>query len=141
MTVMSSGNSWKICVQEMDRVEVGGKEGGAAIWGKGRHAMGEGERVACRQQPYPPKLREPDASALRERAVHWALSHGLVYRPARDPPVPCPEATVTHAPVALFPTPFPERAFLQAVGLQPLFNQLVHSVSLDREFVADVMDR
>ncbi|KAJ3299205.1 hypothetical protein HK104_009738 [Borealophlyctis nickersoniae] len=90
--------------------------------------------------PYPPPLSEDKLQELEGHAVDWALSHGLVVRaPAAsvvDPNAPL----VTHAPFALFPSPFPRRCYNQAVVLQPLFNTLVDVIAKDAEFLRSVMD-
>jgi len=75
---------------------------------------------------------------LKDAALDFALSHGLVVRP----PVNAASHTgVVNAPVSLFPTPFPVKAFKDAVKVQPLFNQLVHDISEDDAFLKEIMER
>ncbi|TPX63011.1 glutathione synthase [Powellomyces hirtus] len=93
--------------------------------------------------PYPPPLSEAQLDELKTHAVDWALAHGLVVRaPTSSGASPAESAVpaVTHAPVALFPSPFPRKLFEQALVLQPLFNELVDNVARDHEFLTEVMD-
>lgn len=87
-------------------------------------------------------LNEEQLTILRDAALDFALSHGLVVRP---PPSTDDTTTqqegVINAPVALFPTPFPVNAFNNAVKIQPLYNQLVHDISQDDAFLKEIMER
>ncbi|KAI9146466.1 eukaryotic glutathione synthase [Paraphysoderma sedebokerense] len=94
---------------------------------------------------WPPALSEQQYTALKDLAVDWALAHGLVLRalvPAKDNPQKriTSNASVIHAPFALFPTPFPKKCYTHAKDLQHLFNLLVHKISLDHQFLEDVME-
>ncbi|KAJ3015171.1 hypothetical protein HKX48_004752 [Thoreauomyces humboldtii] len=84
---------------------------------------------------YPPPISDRNSNLLTTHAVDWALAHGLVVRTA-DKDIP----SVTHAPFALFPSPFPRKAFEQALHLQPLFNELVHNVARDHAFITETME-
>lgn len=87
-------------------------------------------------------LNDKQLMILKDAALDFALSHGLVVRP---PPSADDAATsqggVINAPVALFPTPFPTNAFNNAVKIQPLYNQLVHDISQDDAFLKEIMER
>lgn len=48
---------------------------------------------------------------------------------------------MVHAPVALFPTSFPESHWKQACEVSPIFNELIDRVSLDGEFLQDSLSR
>ncbi|GJJ68856.1 glutathione synthase [Entomortierella parvispora] len=74
---------------------------------------------------------------LKDAALDYALSHGLVVRP---PATAASHTGVVNAPVSLFPTPFPAKAFQDAVKIQPLFNQLVHDISEDDAFLKEIME-
>ncbi|KAL7752216.1 Glutathione synthetase [Sorochytrium milnesiophthora] len=90
---------------------------------------------------YPPALSALQYDALRDLATDWALSHGLVIRPAADASSAQPKRGVAvHAPLALFPSPFPRHCYDKAVALQPLFNSLVHKVAHNHAFLASIMD-
>ncbi|KAF9437582.1 hypothetical protein BGZ76_000179 [Entomortierella beljakovae] len=87
-------------------------------------------------------LTEEQLQTLKDAALDFALSHGLVVRPPIQPNGSHSAATLTgviNAPVSLFPTPFPINAFNEAVRVQPLYNQLVHDISLDDIFLKDIM--
>ncbi|KAG9068694.1 hypothetical protein KI688_010973 [Linnemannia hyalina] len=86
-------------------------------------------------------LNEEQLAILKDAALDFALSNGLVVRP----PPSTDDATtqqggVINAPVALFPTPFPVNAFNNAVKIQPLYNQLVHDISQDDAFLKEIME-
>ncbi|KAJ3032877.1 hypothetical protein HDV00_007011 [Rhizophlyctis rosea] len=92
--------------------------------------------------PYPPPLSPDRLAELQGHAIDWAVAHGLVVRaPAQLVTEAAASApVVTHAPFALFPSPFPKEAYNQAVELQPLYNELVDVMSLDGEFLRGVME-
>lgn len=85
---------------------------------------------------WPPTLTPAQVSALAVQATDYALSHGLIYRPAGSPP---PSTHAHHAPVSLLPSPFPREAFESAVRLQPLLNELYARVALEDAFLERVI--
>ncbi|KAF9982270.1 hypothetical protein BGZ65_003049, partial [Modicella reniformis] len=88
-------------------------------------------------------LSEEQLQILKDAALDFALSHGLVVRlpPAsKDSAVSTVADGVTNAPISLFPTLFPTKAFNDAVRIQPLFNQLVHDISQDDAFLKEIME-
>ena len=89
---------------------------------------------------YPPIAAE-NAQGLAYNAIDCALAKGLVVRAppsvSNDPNVP----VVTHAPFALFPSPFPANVYEEAIQLQPIFNKLVDACARDHEFVTKAMER
>ncbi|KAK3838173.1 MAG: glutathione synthase [Linnemannia gamsii] len=93
-------------------------------------------------------LNEEQLQILKDAALDFALSHGLVVRPppsAHTGNTDSQDAAtlqggVINAPVALFPTPFPVMAFNNAVKIQPLYNQLVHDISQDDAFLKEIME-
>ncbi|RKO89009.1 glutathione synthase [Blyttiomyces helicus] len=92
--------------------------------------------------PFPPALSEAELVELRDHAVDWALANGLVVRTAGQPlhsPAQAQPAA-THAPFALFPSPFPRASYEDATKLQPLFNLLVDKIANDHAFLKDVME-
>lgn len=89
---------------------------------------------------YPPPLSSEQLEELKDHAVDWALAHGFVVRPPPSQQTPS-APLVTHAPFALFPSPFPRQCFEQALRLQPIFNVLVDNVAKDDEFLRETMDR
>lgn len=86
---------------------------------------------------YPPKLDQKELSELMVVAIDWALAHGLVVRP---PQSNSNNATVTHAPFALYPTPFPRAEFNQAKKLQQPWNTLIHKMSQDESLISETME-
>lgn len=86
-------------------------------------------------------LNEEQLTILKDAALDFALSHGLVVRPPPTDDATTQQGGVINAPVALFPTPFPVNAFNNAVKIQPLYNQLVHDISQDDAFLKDIMER
>ena len=49
------------------------------------------------------------------------------------------DVSVVHAPVSLFPTPFPQKAFQRAQFLMPGLSELVHAVSEDMDYVNETL--
>lgn len=74
-----------------------------------------------------PQLTGPELDGLIESLHHWSLSHGLVMYP---PGFKSYAADI--APVTLYPTPFPRKAFEKALSVQQNFNRLY--VSLASQF-------
>ncbi|CAH8357144.1 unnamed protein product [Eruca vesicaria subsp. sativa] len=75
-------------------------------------------------------------------ALVWCSLHGLVVGDkAYQKSGTVPGVGMTHAPIALLPTPFPESFFKQACEVAPLFNELVDCVSLDAKFIQDSLSR
>lgn len=85
---------------------------------------------------WPPKLSEQQTASLAAQATDYALAHGLIYRPIGNPPS---STHAHHAPISLFPSPFPRSAFTTALGLQPILNELYARVALDDAFLEKVI--
>ncbi|RIA86206.1 glutathione synthase [Glomus cerebriforme] len=81
---------------------------------------------------YPPNISDENLQTLKNLAIDWSLSHGLVIRP---PTNLSNNSFVMHAPVSLFPSPFPRKTYDEAIELQPAFNLLFHRLSQDFEFI------
>ncbi|KAF9187147.1 hypothetical protein BGZ51_001529 [Haplosporangium sp. Z 767] len=86
-------------------------------------------------------LTDEQLQILKDAALDFCLSHGLVVRP----PIAANDTAalaggVINAPVSLFPTPFPTNAFNDAIKIQPLYNQLVHDISQDDAFLKEIME-
>ncbi|PNY24084.1 Glutathione synthetase [Tolypocladium capitatum] len=92
--------------------------------------------------PYPPSLKDAELDGLVQTTKDWSISNGLAIRP---PPAVIPkEADPTgiaaiHAPVTLFPSPFPRICFDQGKSVQKTYNELYASVSRDEEFLAQIV--
>lgn len=87
---------------------------------------------------WPPALSESQLAALTILATTYALSHGLTYLPITTVQPPAPTSAI-HAPLALFPSPFPRSLFDLAWKLQRIYNVLYARVALDEEFLDRVM--
>ncbi|KAF8585023.1 glutathione synthase [Ramaria rubella] len=87
---------------------------------------------------WPPELSEECLESLTLLATTYALSHGLLYLPINDSPPPAPTSAI-HAPMTLFPTPFPRRLFTQAKKLQRIYNVLYARIAMDESFLDQVM--
>jgi glutathione synthase len=68
-------------------------------------------------------------------AMDWALTHGLTIRPPVED-----KAIITHAPFALYPSPFPKLQFEKAKELQLPWNALIHKMSQDDALIKETMD-
>ncbi|KAF9068612.1 hypothetical protein BDP27DRAFT_1327004 [Rhodocollybia butyracea] len=86
---------------------------------------------------WPPHITERDRETLQFRAASYALAHGLLYLPV-GAPAAVPTSAI-HAPISLFPTPFPRERFQQAQRLQPLYNTLYSRIAMDDQFLDRVM--
>ncbi|KAI7877917.1 glutathione synthase [Lichtheimia hyalospora FSU 10163] len=89
---------------------------------------------------YPPTISSNDRQTILTDAIDWALAHGLVVRPTIDKQQHFKnQSAVTHAPFALYPTPFPRGEFEKAKGLQQPWNTLIHQLSLDDALIKKAM--
>ena len=86
----------------------------------------------------PPAITDQQREELTLRATTYALSHGLIYLPVADVQPPAPTSAI-HAPLALFPSPFPRKQFELAKRLQHAYNVLYARIALDEEFLDRVM--
>lgn len=89
---------------------------------------------------WPPNVSEKELQELTLLATTYALSHGLQYLPVADPQPLIPTSAI-HAPLALFPTPFPRAVFLEAQRLQSIYNLLYARVAMDEDFLDRVMGK
>jgi glutathione synthase len=91
---------------------------------------------------WPPAITDHHRTELARLATTYALAHGLLYLPplAQDaqqqPRIP---PSAIHAPVSLFPTPFPRTLFQRAQKLQRLYNVLYARIALDVDFLDRVL--
>ena len=79
-----------------------------------------------------PLLPPLEAAALAAEAQVWCAQHGLVVAAEA-------EATFTHAPLSLLPTPFPRPAFEQALRLAAPFATLCAAVAADDAFLTSTL--
>ncbi|KAI0721033.1 glutathione synthase [Cerioporus squamosus] len=88
---------------------------------------------------WPPQVSDQQREALTLLATTYALSHGLIYLPPPAEVQPPAPTTAIHAPLALFPSPFPREQFELAKRLQRDYNVLYARVAMDEEFLDRVM--
>ena len=85
---------------------------------------------------WPPQLSDNQKTELHSVATTYALSHGILYLPVNGPQIP---SCAIHAPLSLFPSPFPRRLFDLAKRLQSAYNILYARIAMDTEFLDNVM--
>ncbi|KAL1944494.1 hypothetical protein VTO73DRAFT_2924 [Trametes versicolor] len=88
---------------------------------------------------WPPEVTDEQREALTLLATTYALSHGLVYLPPTDGAQPPAPTAVIHAPLALFPSPFPRRQFELARSLQSHYNGMYARIAMAEDFLDAVM--
>ena len=91
---------------------------------------------------WPPALTDHHCNELAKLATTYALAHGLLYLPPLTPGVehqPRVPPSAIHAPISLFPTPFPRKLFERAQRLQRLYNALYARIALDTDFLDRVL--
>ncbi|KAG1137260.1 hypothetical protein G6F37_010283 [Rhizopus arrhizus] len=89
---------------------------------------------------YPPQVTKGELNELLTVAIDWALAHGLIVRPSLENTLFVNSPAVTHAPFALYPTPFPRKEFEKARRLQQPWNTLIHKMSQDDHLIAETME-
>ena len=99
--------------------------------------------LAMQTQPFdfgswPPSLSPAQLEALTLYATTYAISHGLLYLPPAEYQPVIPSAAI-HAPISLFPSPFPRKLFELAIKLQKTFNILYSRIAMDEEFLDQIM--
>ena len=87
---------------------------------------------------WPPPLSPVQLEALTLYATTYAISHGLLYLPPAQRQPITPSAAI-HAPVSLFPSPFPRKLFELALRLQKIFNVLYARIAMDDDFLDQIM--
>ncbi|ESK94841.1 glutathione synthetase [Moniliophthora roreri MCA 2997] len=85
---------------------------------------------------YPPSLTLEQLNHLHKLATTYALSHGLCYLP---PSPTSPPTSSIHAPLSLFPSPFPRKLFEKVRRVQATYNVLYSKIAMDEEFLDDVL--
>ncbi|KAI0131611.1 glutathione synthase [Hypoxylon sp. NC0597] len=91
---------------------------------------------------YPSQITPAEGERLTEVIKDWALAHGLTVRPPQAvlPTEADPGGILaTPVPVTLFPSPFPQVCFDQAIKVQKAYNELYASISQDEAFLTQVV--
>ncbi|KAF8073575.1 glutathione synthase [Lyophyllum atratum] len=87
---------------------------------------------------WPPTLTKAQVDELTLLATSYAFSNGLLYLPPAERQPPIPESAI-HAPLALFPSPFPRSIFEHAKRIQRTYNVLYSRIAQDEEFLDRIM--
>lgn len=83
-----------------------------------------------------PQLSGSQEEELREELLQWSLANGLIMYP-QD----AKAHSANHAPITLFPTPFPREAFEDAMDVQRGFNELyVGLVSKSKRWLTGLLE-
>ncbi|KAK3944718.1 putative glutathione synthetase [Diplogelasinospora grovesii] len=89
---------------------------------------------------YPPAL---DDNLERDRLVEvikdWSIAHGLAVWPAPAVIEEQKPRLAIHAPVTLFPSPFPKSCFEEAKSIQTTYNELYAAIARDEEFLGGLV--
>ncbi|KAJ8901232.1 hypothetical protein NDN08_007081 [Rhodosorus marinus] len=90
-----------------------------------------------------------DVSRLVERAVTYAVSHGMVMTAPESCSIDNDRedwektkmsgSTVVHIPFSLFPSPLNREIYRKARELTPVLNRLVYEISRDHQFLLDTL--
>jgi len=87
---------------------------------------------------WPPSLTTAQLDNLTLYATSYALCHCLLYLPPAEQHPIIPSAAI-HAPISLFPSPFPRELFEQCCRIQRTYNILYARIAMDEEFLDKVM--
>lgn len=96
---------------------------------------------------YPPSLTDSQFNELHTSALSWSHTHGLSVIP---PPASLPATALEqkhehtfsqHAPVTLFPSPFPRSAFEEGLEVQRAYNDLYVNVVKEGKWLRNVSER
>jgi glutathione synthase len=91
---------------------------------------------------YPPSISHEQEEYILNTIKDWSIQHGLAVRPSSSfvsEGIDKSGVLATTAPVTLFPSPFPETCFRQGRLLQTTFNELYAAISIDEEWIEEVM--
>jgi glutathione synthase len=91
---------------------------------------------------YPPKLSPERLSYLLQALTDYSLSHGLTVRPAPSfiPEKSAPNgALATHAPVTLYPSPFPRACWENGRSVQKPYNELYARIAADETWLGGII--
>lgn len=81
---------------------------------------------------YPPRPSEEEAKFINDSIIDWSLGHGLTMLTPEGNGV-----TAVHAPVTIYPSPFPKSGMDNALSVQKTFNELYAKVSNDEEWLRE----
>lgn len=76
---------------------------------------------------FPPILSQEEIDILKKEDADYCPAHGILMRPNE----------LTIVPHTLFPSPFPDKWFKEAIRIQPIFNSLFDLVSQNSDFLLE----
>lgn len=83
-----------------------------------------------------PQLSEENEATLLENLQQWSLANGLVMYPPE-----WKQHLASHAPITVFPTPFPRDLFENGVKVQKAFNELyANAVSKEKKWLNEIIE-
>lgn len=91
------------------------------------------------QTSYPPQTTPEQLSHLLTELKDYSLAHGLTVRPPPAFAENKHDALTTHAPVSLFPSLFPRKAWQAARDVQTAYNEVYVNVANDEERLDKIM--
>lgn len=83
---------------------------------------------------FPPETSEQEAKFINDTIIDWSLGNGLTMLTPEGHGV-----TAVHAPVTVYPSPFPKSGFETALEVQKTFNKLYARVSDDKEWLTEAL--
>lgn len=81
---------------------------------------------------YPPKPSSEEAAFITQTTIDWSLGNGLTMLSPEGKGV-----TAVHAPVTIYPSPFPKSAMINALAVQTAFNELYANVANNEEWLKE----
>lgn len=93
--------------------------------------------------PFPPELTNDEFDHLITEATDWCQANGLSVRP---PPALLEaernqgNALTSHAPVTLFPSPFPRKNWNDAVKMAKVYNELYAKIVQEEDWLVGIIE-
>lgn len=79
---------------------------------------------------YPPEVSSDREQFINNTIIDWSLGHGLALLTGENN-----GTTAVHAPVTVYPSPFPKSGMANALTVQKTFNELYSRVANDTEWL------
>lgn len=81
---------------------------------------------------YPPRPSKEEADFINATAIDWSLGNGLAMLSPEGKGV-----TAVHAPITVYPSPFPKSAMANALAVQTAFNELYVRVADNEKWLEE----
>lgn len=89
---------------------------------------------------YPPKTSESESEKINNTILDWSLGNGLVMlSPHGETGTAKFGSAAVHAPVTVYPSPFPKSGFQHALNVQKNFNLLYANISNDVDWLSSAL--